>query len=189
MSSWSHLNDVCVPTPTFEVIIKSCHSRSKSQEAIICMISLSVFQKFFGPLFILPSSYRWGFSTKFWADSVCCFLCWASPSHQCSKSKDSKVVKSQMCSKPHWKNLKGTKCTISWKVKLVTFKFSLRRTSQNTNYEKQLLFSPVQGIEKKFIQAYLSYISQGISGFSAHILKIGALFCSENAMALIKMLP
>lgn len=110
--------------------------------------SLSVFQKFFGPLFVLPGSLRWGFNTKVRADSVCCFLSWAPPSHQCSKSKDNKVVESQMCSKPHLKKLKGAKCVISWKVKLITCKFSLRRRSQNISYKIQLLFSLMHGIEK-----------------------------------------
>lgn len=105
MSSWSHLTDACVPTLTFEVIIKSCHSRSKSQEAIICMISLSVFQKFFGPLFLLPGSLQWGFNTKFWADSARCCQAGLSPVTRRTKIKSWKAKCALSLTRQIWKEV------------------------------------------------------------------------------------
>lgn len=145
MSSWSRLNDVCVPTLTFEVIIKSCHSRSKSQEAIICMISLSVFQKFFGPLFILPGLLRWGFNTKFRADRMwCCGL-----GSQVSVPEELKQQShgEQTCSEPYHTNPKWGECMLSWKAKLNLWAVIQKTRISKKGIWKSFLFRQIRGLD------------------------------------------
>lgn len=143
------------------------------------MISLSVFQKFFGPLFILPGSLWWGFNTKFWADSVCC--CWAGLPPVIS-ARRTKITES-------WK----AKCALSltwqiWKEVNALYLGRLNWTPVSSHsgklrheFWKIVSFQPNAGAGQTLSRFNWSTLTWVLLAFySAHVLKIAALCCSEN---------